>query len=637
MVQYFHPARIFYITLLLYFPFVQTKTRTKDNYDQSLKMDEGYLTIWNVNVPESILVLWNVVVCEHCDFVMNATINSTSNDTLVIDTRFQYNFRIVITGLNETSECPIDSYGFSEHGSYLLQVNQTTEGNLMCGIIQTGDSSYYYTPIIVGVILLASFVFMIQAIQRLYNSQCARQICINIGHTRLINEEAQSSPPTPRQSEFSNSDILNTIVSNSQVPLVASTRSSNNSVRLSRVLPKRLRGLDTFRGFSLMIMIFVNYGGGGYWFLDHSIWNGINLADLVFPWFVWMMGASVVLSQRSLRSKGVTAIAIFLKILKRTFILFMLGLLLQGGYYDPKTVRILGVLQRLALCYFFTAMIVLLLDPADDDPHSSTYPIGHDVVQPLRIELHSIVLQFWKQWICIALITATWLIITFVPTFGDCPRGYVGPGGYHEHGKYQNCTGGMAGYVDRLILGADHLYDGPTCKEVYNTKIPYDPEGLLGILTGILLCYLGVHAAHCFVHSTRISRVCGQWIISSLVTGTIGLILSKGAQSESWIPINKNLWSLTFVLILASFAYIILTIFYLTVDVYQLFTGEPWLWLGMNSIVIYVGHDLCGDRFPVQFKVGDTHAQQLAMDAYGVTIWMIIAGLMYYTKTFIAI
>lgn len=95
----------------------------------------------------------------------------------------------------------------------------------------------------------------------------------------------------------------------------------------------------------------------------------------------------------------------------------------------------------------------------------------------MRIELHSIVLQFWKQWIFIALITATWLIITFVPTFGDCPRGYVGPGGNHEHGKYKNCTGGMAGYVDRLILGADHLYDGPTCKEVYDTKIPYDPEG----------------------------------------------------------------------------------------------------------------------------------------------------------------
>ena len=94
--------------------------------------------------------------------------------------------------------------------------------------------------------------------------------------------------------------------------------------------------------------------------------------------------------------------------------------------------------------------------------------------------------------------------------------------------------------------------------------------GLLGILTGILLCYLGVHAAHCFVHSTRIRRTCSQWIISGLVCGIIGLILSKGGQSESWIPINKNLWSLSFVLVLASMAYFILTIFYLLVDVQKM-------------------------------------------------------------------
>ena len=68
------------------------------------------------------------------------------------------------------------------------------------------------------------------------------------------------------------------------------------------------------------------------------------------------------------------------------------------------------------------------------------------------------------------------------------------------------------------------------------------------------------------------------------------------------------------------------------------FTGEPWLWLGMNSIVIYVGHEICSDKFPVQFQVeNSTHAKQLAMNAYGVTFWMIIAGLMYYTKTFVAI
>jgi heparan-alpha-glucosaminide N-acetyltransferase len=161
--------------------------------------------------------------------------------------------------------------------------------------------------------------------------------------------------------------------------------------------------------------------------------------------------------------------------------------------------------------------------------------------------------------------------------------------------------------------------------------------GLLGILTGILLCYLGVQAGHSFVHSTRVSRVCAQWIVSGLICGFLGLVLSKGGHSESWIPINKNMWSLTFVLILASLAFIILTILYLLVDVLQWFTGEPWLWLGMNSIVLYVGHEICSGRFPIQFGVDQTHAALLAMHLYGATCWALIAGVMYYKKIFIAI
>ena len=161
--------------------------------------------------------------------------------------------------------------------------------------------------------------------------------------------------------------------------------------------------------------------------------------------------------------------------------------------------------------------------------------------------------------------------------------------------------------------------------------------GLLGILTGILLCYLGAQAGHSFAHSTSVRRVCVQWLVSGVICGSIALIVSKGGHSESWIPINKNLWSLSFVLVLASLAFIILTILYLLVDVWKVFTGEPWLWLGMNSIVLYAGHDLCSSAFPVQFEVENTHVKRLALNAYGVTFWMIVAGIMYFKKVFIAI
>jgi len=196
---------------------------------------------------------------------------------------------------------------------------------------------------------------------------------------------------------------------------------------------------------------------------------------------------------------------------------------------------------------------------------------------------------------------------------------------------------GAAGYIDRTVLGPTHLYGSPTCKEIYDTKIPYDPEGILGNLTGILLCYLGVQAGHIFAHSTRVNRVCLQWIMWGIICGSLGLGLSAGAQSDSPIPINKNMWSLTFVLILSSLAFFNITALYLLVDVYQLFTGAPFLWLGMNSIVIYVCHERFGGSFPVQFGVSNTHAAQLSMNLYGSIFWSFVAGIMYYKKVFIAI
>jgi heparan-alpha-glucosaminide N-acetyltransferase len=137
--------------------------------------------------------------------------------------------------------------------------------------------------------------------------------------------------------------------------------------------------------------------------------------------------------------------------------LVILGLILQGGSAKPKDIRILGVLQRLALCYFLTAVLVLIFDDAEDELNSSPWPIGKnkltflniyfiylgdDVNQPIRDELSNTVFQFWPQWLCILFITVAWTLITFVPKLSNCPRGYVGPGGRHDHGRHQNCTGG---------------------------------------------------------------------------------------------------------------------------------------------------------------------------------------------------
>lgn len=118
---------------------------------------------------------------------------------------------------------------------------------------------------------------------------------------------------------------------------------------------------------------------------------------------------------------------------------------------------------------------------------------GDDDDRRIHVELVQTVFRFWSQWLCVILVITAWVLITFLLPVPDCPTGYLGPGGRHEHGKYFNCTGGeisyerdslwiccslgAAGYVDRKVLGAPRLYDGPTCKEIYKTEINYDPEG----------------------------------------------------------------------------------------------------------------------------------------------------------------
>jgi hypothetical protein len=149
--------------------------------------------------------------------------------------------------------------------------------------------------------------------------------------------------------------------------------------------PPRLNSLDTFRGFSLCMMIFVNYGGGGYWFLNHAPWDGVTFADLLFPWFMWMMGVSMALSfsalgliiadpvlgpgaassiQYSRPHEIVRAPwSAWAKVIQRSITLFCIGLFLNDGS-DYKNWRIPGVLQYFGVSYFVTSATVLCFLPS---------------------------------------------------------------------------------------------------------------------------------------------------------------------------------------------------------------------------------------------------------------------------------
>ncbi|XP_029179272.2 heparan-alpha-glucosaminide N-acetyltransferase-like [Acropora millepora] len=402
---------------------------------------------------------------------------------------------------------------------------------------------------------------------------------------------------------------------------------AQSSDMMPKIKKRRLKSLDTFRGIALTIMIFVNNGGGGYYFFKHARWDGLTVADLVFPWFMWIMGLSVAISFRSLRQRQVIPIKIFLKIVRRTIILFGLGLLVSN-YADLANYRVPGVLQRFAACYFILSMLLLVTNPGTD----SVLPVGA-WWNPLRD-----VVVLWGQWLFMLCLLTIYIVATFALKMPDCPRGYIGPGGLAANDSTYNCTGGTAGYIDRHLFGFKHIYQKPTCMKTYKTKFPYDPEGALGTLTSSFLVFLGVQAGYTlFTFPNHISRM-KRWVIWSVLLGCITLALT-GKNNEGAIPLNKNLWSVSFIFATGGMAFMLLTFCYLLVDVLGWWSGAPFVFPGMNSILVYVGSEILSKYFPFSWKVNGhvQHGELLAMNITGTTVWILISYYLYYIKFFVKI
>ena len=156
----------------------------------------------------------------------------------------------------------------------------------------------------------------------------------------------------------------------------------------------------------------------------------------------------------------------------------------------------MGVLQRFAISYFVCAILELIYFRLNNyiyiDGNQNFEAISWQLskIKTIRDKFKEIFL-YPIQWIIVSMFTLVWLLLTFLLPLKGCPTGYIGPGGLHENGLHENCTGGAAGLIDRLILGENHVYQSPTCKDTYLTQVPYDPEGLLGCLTSCVLTYLG--------------------------------------------------------------------------------------------------------------------------------------------------
>ncbi|CAI5680215.1 unnamed protein product [Oreochromis niloticus] len=395
---------------------------------------------------------------------------------------------------------------------------------------------------------------------------------------------------------------------------------------------KRLRSLDTFRGISLVIMVFVNYGGGRYWFFRHESWNGLTVADLVFPWFVFIMGTSIALSINALLRAGATRCSLLRKAVWRSLQLFIIGVLVINPNYCQgalawENLRIPGVLQRLAWSYLVVACLDLLVARGQLDV------ITVDAWWSPAIDF----LLYWPAWLCVILLEVLWLFLTFLLPVPDCPTGYLGPGGIGDMGLYVNCTGGAAGFIDRLLLGEKHMYQNPSSRVIYATRIPYDPEGVLGSINSILMAFLGLQAGKIILHyRERPKSIMSRFLIWGLSLGVISAFLTKCSTDRGFIPVNKNLWSLSYVTTLACFAFVLLMLVYYIVDVNKWWSGAPFYYPGMNSILVYVGHEVFEDYFPFRWRMSNSqsHAEHLIQNLVATSCWVIISYLLYKKKIF---
>lgn len=293
----------------------------------------------------------------------------------------------------------------------------------------------------------------------------------------------------------------------------------------------RLLSLDVFRGITIAVMILVNSPGNQftYAWLEHSAWNGCTLADLVFPFFIVIAGMSSVLALTNLQITGFPNRLLFKIIIKRSAYIFCMGLLLNilPNHFDLSHLRVSGVLQRIAICYFFSAILFL--------------------TTTIRVQ----------SFIIAALLVSYWFLMSGFSAIGSLSINH-----------------NLVGYVDRLILSPRHLYT-PT----------FDPEGLLSTLPAIASALFG-NVIGAILVSSRSKPQQLRWIIvAGLILAVLGLVWSRT------FPINKLLWSSSYVLWTSGLSFLVFAICFALIDIkhYQSWS-KPFLLFGKNALSVYMLH-----------------------------------------------
>lgn len=307
-------------------------------------------------------------------------------------------------------------------------------------------------------------------------------------------------------------------------------------VRSEAIAATRLVSLDVLRGATMAAMVIVNNPGDGahvYWPLDHAAWNGWTPTDLIFPFFLFIVGVSITLSRKS-TAWGAIA--------RRGLLIIAIGWLLAlFPRFNFAHLRFPGVLPRIGVCYLAAASL-------------------YKVTMGERRK-QGILLAGLGTVLCVAY----WLFMTQVPT----PGGIAGD---------LTPDGNWGAFVDRAVFGTNHMW---------SVSKTWDPEGILSTVPAIATTLFGI--------------VCGLWLGSGataaqkarglLVAAVVGIAI--GYAWDPWFPINKNLWTSSYVFFTAGGACALLALCYWVIDVRGVRGWtKPFVILGTNAITLFAASAL---------------------------------------------
>ncbi|MBI5471284.1 MAG: DUF5009 domain-containing protein [Ignavibacteriae bacterium] len=305
----------------------------------------------------------------------------------------------------------------------------------------------------------------------------------------------------------------------------------------------RLLSLDAFRGATIAGMILVNNPGTWsaiYPQLKHAAWDGWTFTDWIFPFFLFIVGVAMVYSFAKRKESGAGKKVLYMQVVKRSLKIFALGLFLNGfpfgllfGHdFAFATMRIPGVLQRIAVCFLIVSIIYLNTN--------------------------------WRSqlaWI-VGLLVGYWVLLVSYPVPGY-GAGVLQP------------MGSLCWYIDSNLL-AGHTWAGAPAPG-------FDPEGIVSTLGAIATTLCGVLTGQ-WLRSQRSNEVKTTWMF---VAGNILLLL--GAIFDMWMPINKNMWTSSYVVFMAGWALVCLAMFYWLIDVKGFKKwAHPFVVYGMNAIAVFV-------------------------------------------------